>query len=420
MTLESQLLHQLQQLPKPNTYWVALSGGCDSVVLLNALHNIQQQLSIPVKAIHIHHGLLNEADSWVEFCQAVTADRSIPLTTHKLKLSRQKGHSLEALARTARYKAIFSSMSPGNALLTAHHQDDQAETLLLQLLRGAGVAGLAAMPIQKKQGKCWHFRPLLKITRDEIENYARDHNLSWVDDPSNTKSDFDRNYLRNQVMPLLKNRWPSATTTISRSAKHCAEANDSLQQTAKANLKHCLSNATTEIVIAALLEFPLAQQKNILRQWLLSHNASPPHEKQFERIFSEVLTAAADASPLLQWSRCEIRRFQQKLYLLPQWTNKTHYSVEWIKSESGIAPELLEKSEVRIHQRKGGEKFKRKLGEQSLLLKNWFQQQQIPPWERQRLPLVYLDNRLVFIGEYLVAEDLTCTDAIRVKLELKK
>lgn len=208
------LLSQLQSLPRPSGYLVAYSGGLDSHVLVHALAGLRAELRLPVRALHVHHGLQPQADDWVVHCEAVCRQLEIPLLVEQLDLAPGAGESIEAAARAARYAAIAKHLRRDEMLLTAQHRDDQAETLLLQLLRGAGLEGLSGMPGCRAWQGGWHARPLLDVDREALAVYARDHQLQWIEDPSNLDERFDRNYLRHRVMPLLRARWPSATTTL--------------------------------------------------------------------------------------------------------------------------------------------------------------------------------------------------------------
>ena len=216
-SLSSQVFFkQFQALTRSKKLLIAYSGGLDSHVLLHLVSQFPQASHYQVRAMHIHHGLQEEADAWVPHCQSVCADLNIPLQINHLNLELKKGESIEEAARAARYIALKESLKQGEVLLTAHHQNDQAETLLLQLFRGAGVQGLAGMPTISSFGSGQHARPLLNASRQSLEMYAEEHQLSFIEDPSNKDSAFDRNYLRNEVLPQLRERWPSIDKTISR------------------------------------------------------------------------------------------------------------------------------------------------------------------------------------------------------------
>ena len=273
---------------KPSRYWVAYSGGVDSHVLLHALHNLGE----PVTAIHVHHGLNALANAWQQHCQSVCAAMQLPFYMTQLHIQCGPKDSWEAEARKARY-AYFASMVPqGDLLLTGHHQEDQAETVLLQLLRGAGPKGLSAMPAHKG--------PLLTVSRQEILVYAKQHQLVWVEDESNLNERYARNYLRQRVMPLLKQRWPSMAATLSRSARLCAESEGLLAEYAQQLLAAC--QVTEGLSIPALKQLSVAQQKLVLRHYLQRRAFPLPSEIKLETILNNVVYARLDRKPVVQWA----------------------------------------------------------------------------------------------------------------------
>ncbi|MGB5260270.1 MAG: tRNA lysidine(34) synthetase TilS, partial [Gammaproteobacteria bacterium] len=215
---------QLLSVPLPAAWQVAFSGGLDSSVLLHAMATLRERFAITLGAVHVHHGLQADADAWANHCRRVCAGYDIPLSVLHADARPVQGESPEAAARHARYTALADWLAPDHCLLTAQHQDDQAETLLLQLLRGAGVHGLASMPVCTAFGEGTHFRPLLLLRRAALHDYALAAGLEWIEDPSNAETGIDRNFLRHAVMPLLQSRWPALSGNLSRSAAHAAEA----------------------------------------------------------------------------------------------------------------------------------------------------------------------------------------------------
>lgn len=210
--------------PDASGYWVAYSGGLDSQVLLHALAAVREQLPAPVGALHINHNLQPDASAWAEQCRAVCAELGITYRALSIQAHAQPGESPEAAARAARYQALVDAVPEGGVLLTAHHQDDQAETLLLQLVRGAGPKGLAAMPERALLGDVPLLRPLLNVSRAALLDYAEQHRLRWLEDPTNASTEYDRNFLRHEILPLLKQRWPATSLVLARSAQHQADA----------------------------------------------------------------------------------------------------------------------------------------------------------------------------------------------------
>jgi tRNA(Ile)-lysidine synthase len=294
---------------------LAYSGGLDSHVLLHQLANNPNTRS-KLHTVHIHHGLSPNADSWQAHCASVCKALSIPFTAIKINIDAQKGDSLEAVARKKRYAELAKFVSEDIALLTAHHQDDQAETLLLQLLRGAGVKGLAAMPEEKKIGKGVLLRPLLGATRADLLAYAQDHSLEWIEDESNQHLGFNRNFLRKTIVPLLQKRWPSLSSTLARSSRHCAEASELLNEIAELDWQLCQGKEKNRMNILALQTLSLIRQKNVLRYWVQKNQLLAPNDIHIQKIITEVMGAGVNATPLLSWSNVTIRRFKDELYVV--------------------------------------------------------------------------------------------------------
>jgi len=205
-----------QIIQKSTTIWIAYSGGLDSQVLLHLC--VQSKYMNKIKAIHIHHGLSKNADQWVEHCKETCQNLKIPLIIKYIQINEIKRKSLEELARHKRYEIFEELLEENDVLLMAHHADDQAETFLLRALRGSGIEGLSAIPQQRKLGKGILYRPLLNFSRMELQKYAHENNLKWIEDESNQCEKFDRNFLRKQIIPILKNRWKGLEKTLCRTA----------------------------------------------------------------------------------------------------------------------------------------------------------------------------------------------------------
>ncbi|NNG62887.1 tRNA lysidine(34) synthetase TilS, partial [Pseudomonas fragi] len=274
------LLKALEPWRNAGAWHVALSGGLDSTVLLHVLAQLRQTRSLPpLSAIHVHHGLQAAADEWPAHCQALCNALGVPLQVVHVHV--QAGASLERAAREARYQAFVTLTRAQEVLLTGQHRDDQAETLLFRLLRGAGVSGLAAMPRQRRLGEGNLCRPLLDVSRTDLEAYAREHSLGWIEDPSNQQTDFSRNYLRHEIFPLLTRRWPQAAASMARSAAHCAEAQGLLDDLARQDLQ--AAGAVSEfdwlglpsLELAPITCLSPARQRNALRYWLAAFSQLP-------------------------------------------------------------------------------------------------------------------------------------------------
>ncbi len=285
-------------------------------MLLDAAAAVRERLPGALQAVHLDHGLHPDSGAWAAHCQSQCDVLGIPLTVRHLRLTPLPGESLEAVARAARYRAFSSLLASGDLLLTAHHRDDQAETLLLALLRGSGVHGLAAMPFEMDCGAGRLVRPLLETTREMLAAYAREQGLEWIDDPSNQSITLDRNYLRHEVLPLLRARWPALATTLSRSASHCAEAAQLSDRLAARTLDGLAGERRGTLDIPGLARLDRSLQKAVLRLWLKRRGFIVPDTRHLTRILDEVLPARADANPLVAWSGCEIRRYRRDLFAL--------------------------------------------------------------------------------------------------------
>lgn len=310
-------------LPQSQQLWLALSGGLDSVVLLDLVVELCQQERRGLKVLHIHHGLSPNADQWAEYCRdlclAYSSTVEIECQVHKVQL-RQKG-SIEEQARLARYQVFEQSLETDDLLLMAHHGDDQAETMLLRLMRGAGSQGLSGMPKQRSLGKGSLYRPLLSYSRQQLEYYAQAQSLKWVEDESNLSLNFDRNYLRHQIVPVLKQRWSRATELFCRTSQNLSDTAELNRDLAMIDLQSVLKTdkglyAGEVVCCQALEKLKEIRQVNLLRYWFQSQGIPELEHKQWQVIFQEVLAARIDSEPCFSWQGYEVRRFRQKLYLL--------------------------------------------------------------------------------------------------------
>ncbi|MES9852696.1 MAG: tRNA lysidine(34) synthetase TilS [Candidatus Thiodiazotropha sp. L084R] len=418
----NRLKETLNSLPLAGCCHLAFSGGLDSCVLLHLLSELRPQLPYPLRAIHVHHGLQQGADVWQNHCEVVCAKYDIPLDTLALELTPQKGQSLEAQAREARYEALAQRLNPGDLLLTAQHQDDQAETLLLQLLRGSGPAGLAAMPLITEFGNGWLARPLLQDSRESIEYYANAIGLNWQEDPSNQDERFDRNFIRHSVMPLLQLRWPAAAVTLSRAAHFTGEMLTLAKEEMDVELARVQSTDVGTLSITGLKEMSSIRVRHLLRHWIKSSGAPLPNSKKLLRIEHESIHGRSDSAPLVAWRGWEVRRYRDDLVLtqshsvepLPSaipWIGKQQLqlpnglgSLIVSSGEGGIANHYWQRAEIEIRFRKGGERCRPAGQEHHRPLKKLFQEWGVPPWERDRIPLVFLDGHLAAIPGRLICQ----------------
>jgi tRNA(Ile)-lysidine synthase len=418
----ARLLSVLHELPLPRRYIVAYSGGLDSSVLLQAMSCLGAELQAGLVAIHIHHGLQPSADAWASRCEEICLAQGITLLRVDLNLAIDRGESIEAVARAARYAAIEGQMAADDLLLTAHHQDDQAETLLLQLMRGSGPSGLAAMPRLAPFGPGWHARPLLEFSREQLHTYACETGLAWVDDSSNSDSRYDRNFLRREVMPLLRQRWPALGRTVSRSARHCAEAQALIDEVARSDLEAMGGVAAGSLSLADLTRFSVPRRRALLRAWIRGRGFQLPDTARLERLQRELIEAAPDRMPLIQWPGVEMRRYRDRLYLMSPlsphdplrvlpWDGDSQLqlpdglgALSVQMGSGGIDPDKWRTGSIQVCFRRGGEHC-RPLGRgQSHSLKALFQEQGLPPWQRDRVPLVTIDGQLAAVGNLWVCE----------------
>lgn len=423
MSFNTALLKEnLRDYLSAKVLWVAYSGGCDSHALLHSLVALRSQLTCEIKAIHINHGLSPLANEWEEHCRQICEQLTVPYTSISVNAKKKKSSPEEA-ARHARYAEWKKLIKNDEVLLLAHHQDDQAETVLIQLLRGSGVKGLAAMPFQQRFSQGLLCRPMLSFLREEIYSYALEQGLNWIDDPSNFDTDYDRNFLRHEVVPLLETRWPSLKKTLSRTASHQGEANKLLTELAYQDWQLIKSNK--QISINSLLKLDQQRQRNVLRYWIASVcKLTLPDTVHLQRILDEVLTAAEDANPEVIWRGGEVRRYQGLLYsqekhgepannLIINWPDigqpleLTHNGLKIAAKSStgeGLSQSKLLNTDVSIRFRQGGESCRPKGRGQTHQLKKLFQEWQIPPWLRASVPLIYVGDELAQVVGYCYCE----------------
>ena len=387
---------------------VGFSGGLDSTVLLHLLMQMQSAHKRELLAVHIHHGLSSNADAWANHAVAVCAAWQIPCTVRQVEVMRTA--SLEAAARLVRRDALCGQLQAGDALLLAQHQNDQAETVLFRLLRGSGVAGLSAMrgvsTINAPEGDNWPlWRPLLGVSRGALEQYARQHELTWIDDESNTDTRFSRNFLRHDILPALQQQWPAAVTTLAATARRMQEADQLLQELAEELAAVCI-DGQQRLLIPAVQALSSGKQGLVLRYWLKQQGFRLPDEAVLHQITSAVISAREDAAPRLAWTGCEVRRYRQHLYAMAP---RQDIEQKWATNWDMLAPLMLPDGRylrvestgdihihVRVRFRQGGERLSGRGMTHDL--KKLLQASAIPPWERNRLPLLFCGDALVAVA----------------------
>ncbi|WP_254772649.1 tRNA lysidine(34) synthetase TilS [Nitrosospira multiformis] len=425
---------------------IALSGGVDSVALLDLLVPFASQMQLPLSAVHVNHGISPNADRWSEFCRNLCQSRNISLEVARVKVARGPGTSLEAAAREERYR-IFRGLQTDYIVL-AQHLDDQAETLLLQLLRGAGVKGLSAMPVVRTvrkemggavsvnsisalEGRPRLLRPLLDVSRREIEDYARARALQWITDESNDEISFDRNFLRHELFPLMEKRFPAYRTTFLRASRHMAEASALLDELAEVDSAQCAVPGKLHVEDLRKLGFPRA--RNLLRYTLTQHAVVLPSTVKLEEILRQLLSSYPDTKLHVVFGDTEIRCFRGRVHIrkaqtIVQAIPEACWHLVWRGEEQLPIPELggtlrftrrmgagiglqkIKEQPVTIRLRQGGERLRTDCKRPRRSLKNLLREASLPPWQRQRLPLIFSEEQLICVPGIGVDCDFQAAD----------
>jgi tRNA(Ile)-lysidine synthase len=430
--LAKTLIENLKQFSSTNTIWIAYSGGVDSHVLLHCLAQNQNQFpNQKIKAIHIHHGLSTNADNWQQHCLQVCHELSIELISARINVVIAPGESLEDVARKARYQHFATLLQQDDLLLTAHHQDDQAETVLLQLIRGAGVDGLSAMPTVKSFDQGFHVRPLLNFTRNQLLDYAYQHQLNWIEDESNNFINYDRNYLRHEVMPALMKRWPKVSKTLSRAAKNAANSAEIQLVLAEIDYEKVLGNFSDTLSIIELLNLSQARRNNVIRYWLNNLDLSTPSFQHLALLERELLLSAEDAKPKFCFGNAIIRRYRNNLFaeknnpevdtknIIMTWDLENlaqnnlvlpqNLGILSAMQKQGVGLDINKIKQVIVRFRQNGESLRLVKRQGTHKLKKLMQEWHIPPWLRNKIPLLYCDNNLVAIPGFGIAEEFATT-----------
>lgn len=421
------LVKSIEQLIAPindlSTVIVAYSGGVDSHVLLHACSHLAVSFeSIQFKAIYIDHGLHKDSTKWSDHCRQISADLAIEFTSIKVDASNTSGEGPEQAARLVRYQALKSVMNDASLLMTAQHQDDQAETLMLQLLRGSGIKGLAAMPSLARFGAGQIARPFLNHSKQSILDYAKKNDLDWIEDPSNSDTTLNRNYLRQQVIPLIKQRWPAFAKTTSRTALHCAET-DSV-------LSDCLSIYVPGLNVEtfdchSIKALTGATQRLVLREWLMQNELQLPSQKVLEQI-QAMLSSRSTKAACVEWGKHQIRCFAGKLYVCNQSQDLPGFTpIKWQGSHVNLVDNLgslqITKtqsvginqakwdaaSNISVRSRVDGERIKLANRKGSKKLKQLYQEAKVLPWLRDNVPLIYIDDKLAAVADLWLAEEFS-------------
>ncbi|MDH2997081.1 tRNA(Ile)-lysidine synthase [Pasteurellaceae bacterium LFhippo2] len=412
--------------PTQTDFLIGLSGGVDSVVLLHLFQQIKAPLKLNLRAIHIHHGLSPNADHWADFCQTLCDKWDIPLIVKKVKVEGKQG--IEAEARSARYQAISAQIQRNEVLVTAHHLDDQAETFLLALKRGSGIKGLSAMQPVSFAHKFAIFRPLLDVSKAEINAYAKHYHLSWISDESNQNNSYDRNFLRNEILPLLNQRWSQFSQMVARSSQHCAEQQLLIEELLADELNQRIDQHQQRLAIDNFANFSRAKQQQLVRLWLEKGEIAMPSIQQLEQIIQHLILAESDKNPQVRLANKLIRRHKNKIFITEEYVDTSHYTIQIPPFEKGeiggislpdnigtiqrtedslicklsakshrlLLPEELRNQTLTIKLHHSGKvKIYGKTMREDI--KKIWQKNSVPVWLRTRTPLVFFEDQLVGI-----------------------
>lgn len=407
-------------------YWVAFSGGPDSTVLAHLFYRLKARLHNRIKVVYVDHGH-NGSGERGGFCRDVAAAYQFSFMNIKISGPRAKGKSPEEWAREERYRLLAGEMAARDILFTGHHLDDQAETFFLQALRGAGPRGLAGMPLWKAFGKGLHARPLLRYPRRALRDYANKNGLTWRDDDSNADRRYDRNYLRHEILPLLERRWPACATTLARAMGHQREYRSLLDEFVGDDLKRALQGGTEALKIDVLRALSEARQKNLIFYWLNRLRLSPPSARHMRNILSQLIHADSGKSPCINWPGAELRRYKNLLYacrppaahdisVMHHWDPRRPVAIlgETLRASlnkgRGLARSRLADHGLQIRFRRGGEKISPAGAGHTKPVKELFREKGILPWHRDRVPLIYVDNKLALIPGLCVDKHFAAKD----------
>ena len=419
-------LAQLQPLlnAQQSCFSVALSGGVDSVVLLHLMKQAQQQhLELKLEAVYVNHGLSKYADEWQGFCQSLCEELNVAFKAVHVEIYERSRTSLEAQAREARYQALDENCIPGSVILLGQHLNDQLETFLLRLKRGSGLQGLASMPQTRllASGRVC-FRPMINITREQIEQFASEFAITHITDDSNVDERFDRNFLRHQVLPILMERFQGFEKSAARSIRLLQKQQSLLDEYTQNDLTHC-QNKQGGLSCEAIAGFSKPRQANLIRAWLNQFTHQLPSENQLQQIIEQGLTAKADAQIKICLQSGDVRRHQQHWYFVKEQAiseamDITLQSVELIggrklivKAGKGIRKPRQDE-QVRVEFNKPQARIKPLHKPGSNTLKHWFKDAKVAPWLRAQTPLIFYNDQLVQVVGYFISEQHSVEDGI--------
>lgn len=420
-SLAEQISHLLPR-PQAQHLKLALSGGIDSLALLQALVELWPQSDWQLSAIHINHGLSANADHWAEHCQLVCDRLAVPLVVETVAVE-PRGQGLEAAARDARYAALARHVGPGDVLLTAHQRDDQLETVFLHLLRGTGAHGLAGMSPSRDFAGGLHVRPMLEFSREAIECYARATGLDWIHDESNDNARFSRNFLRHEILPRLKSHWPAAEVVISRSAGHAAAASELLDEIATEDRRRCIGMTANSLSLVRCRDLSRSRLQNLLRHWIAHSSLAQASARHIDEIVRQISQPSRSGQALVSWPGGGCYRYRDELILTSRtrhpegdfeiaWNPPDIVTIEQLgialrmtpTTGAGLAAARIQGAAIVLRNRRGGETLRLPGRGQRHRLKKLFQEAGVSPLERDRMPLLYVDGELAAVGNRWIAE----------------
>ncbi len=392
---------------------IAYSGGCDSQALLHQAAMLRDETGMKLSAVHINHGLTEHANQWAEFCEQQCTELNIPLAQHQLQLDPNKNG--EDQARRGRYAFFQTQLGKDDVLLTAHHLNDQAETILLRLLRGAGARGLAAIPFKRRLGSGWVVRPFLSQTRADLVAYVQAHHLSWIEDESNQCISFDRNYLRHQILPVLEQRWPQSISTLAKSAQNLRETTALLSELGASDQSQCAApdraswlDQLVPLSLQKMQELSALRRENLIESWVADLGAYPLSKTQLREWLGQLDSATSAQAPTLRYAGLELSLYRGVIHCvapegkaLALFISKGSDTVDVSvasstveRSDSMLLSDLND--QLSIAYRRGGERLTLASKSFSQSLKKLLQEKQVPPWERNRLPMVLFGEEIIW------------------------
>jgi tRNA(Ile)-lysidine synthase len=396
---------------------IALSGGIDSMVLLAAMRCLVPESRLV--ALHVDHGLHASSAQWTEHCRRYAAAQGVAFACRRVQISAGNAHGLEAAAREARYAALAALIAPDDVVLTAHHGDDQLETMLLRMLRGAGVRGLTGIREFAVFPPGYLARPLLDFTRAEIAAQAERLGLVWIEDPANREQRFDRSFLRTRVIPALRERWPAAQRSSTRLGRQMAEAEQLLEGLAERD-----AVAITDlrrVACAVLRDLSVARQNNLLRFLIRRLDLPTAGAAHLEQLRAAIVAERRDAAVHVAWPGADARIYRDHLYLMPrlpptpparskalltprhEWRGDGCLKI--VPTDEAGFPDEWVQAGIDIRLRAGGERFRPSHHAHRKTLKHWFQENGVVPWMRDRIPLLYRDGTLIGIADLSISEE---------------